>query len=541
MRRSVLTAWALLVAVVLLVGASAASTYSPPCDYHCLLQAAGVASYFTPTVRQAHVSQQPPSFTTFGPGDRLRFRQLTAAAPFHGRDKPQLHSLNRSITFRDADTGRLSTYVNPLVMFGGAVPALNFGSPHNDVWASSNGGANWKIIAGRTADGHAAAPDSANSSFRLSFEYGIYSTLDPVTQYLYKPGGSEYANDVWQSTDGGVTWRNQAAGARSPYTAAQYSAVAANSQGHVIMAGGLLFPPGSGLPPTLFGNEVWASMNQGKSWRQQVKAAPFISRIAPIGFNVPNPAGYTTDEYGQSTSATDFMYVISGFANHDNLNDVWASSDEGRTWAVINPAGPFPQRQVASGVTTRSGLLVIAAGYGEDQPGQAPGEVQNDVWVSANGGYSWGRCVQDAEWDDRYAPMVAIDGQGYLIVGSGVQIVMDEPPFGRQVAFNDVWRSTISFNDHAAVAKACGVEIPACGVGLRCWPGNDTVAATDGSFVSCPSCPHASLVPAAPLPSSSSGSATNGNRDVRDFDVQDSVDLLLQTYSIDFLHFLPVF
>lgn len=120
--------------------------------------------------------------------------------------------------------------------------------------------------------------------------------------------------------------------------------------------------------------------------------------------------------------------------------------------------------------------------------------------MSANGGYSWGRCVRDAEWDDRYLPMVTIDNQGYLVVGSGVQ-----NDAGVYSMFNDVWRSSISFDDLAAVSTACGVEIPACGVGLRCWPGAETVVGTDGSFVSCAACPHASLAGMMPVTASDNG------------------------------------
>ena len=61
----------------------------------------------------------------------------------------------------------------------------------------------------------------------------------------------------------------------------------------------------------------------------------------------------------------------------------------------------------------------------------------------------------------------------------------------------DVWRSTISFHDLAAVSKACNVVLPTCGTGLRCWPDGSTVVAADGSFVSCSACPHPSLSSAA--------------------------------------------
>ena len=58
---------------------------------------------------------------------------------------------------------------------------------------------------------------------------------------------------------------------------------------------------------------------------------------------------------------------------------------------------------------------------------------------------------------------------------------------------NDVYRSTTSFHDLPAIARVCGLTVPACGTGLKCWPGAGTVVATDGSFVSCAACPDPSL------------------------------------------------
>ena len=89
-----------------------------------------------------------------------------------------------------------------------------------------------------------------------------------------------------------------------------------------------------------------------------------------------------------------------------------------------------------------------------------------------------------------------LDEQGYFYVvggrsfeGGGVQ------------QWNDVWRSSISFDDVDAVARTCNVQPPACGVGLRCFPSADTVVAADGSYVSCAACPH-------PLAQSASGSSS---------------------------------
>ena len=102
-------------------------------------------------------------------------------------------------------------------------------------------------------------------------------------------------------------------------------------------------------------------------------------------------------------------------------------------------------------------------------------------------GLKGGRCVQDAEWEDRYLQMTTVDEQGYLYILGGVHFER------RIIPYHDVWRSTISFHDLPAVARLCGITIPSCGPGLRCWPGPGTVQATDGSFVSCAACPHPSL------------------------------------------------
>ena len=88
--------------------------------------------------------------------------------------------------------------------------------------------------------------------------------------------------------------------------------------------------------------------------------------------------------------------------------------------------------------------------------------------------------------------MTTLDGQGHLLVAGGRTFT--GTTFGQP---NDVWQSTISFHDLDAVSRVCGVAIPACGVGLRCWPGADTVVATDNSYVSCNACPNPAALTAA--------------------------------------------
>ena len=162
----------------------------------------------------------------------------------------------------------------------------------------------------------------------------------------------------------------------------------------------------------------------------------------------------------------------------------WASSDSGKSWVVISGQAPFMTRASANGAVTKDGLLILAGGFADDDVGQSNTAVANDVWLSMNGGYTWGRCVLDADWDDRFQQAVTIDANGYLLILSGAT-----GPVEASYVLNDVWRSMTSFHDLPGIARACGLTVPACGTGLKCWPGAGTVVATDGSFVSCSACP----------------------------------------------------
>ena len=67
--------------------------------------------------------------------------------------------------------------------------------------------------------------------------------------------------------------------------------------------------------------------------------------------------------------------------------------------------------------------------------------------------------------------MTVLDNDGYLYVMGGDENLNRT---GTRVPRNDVWRSTFSLNDNTALSRACGVDVPACGVGLTCTPGANT-------------------------------------------------------------------
>ena len=101
------------------------------------------------------------------------------------------------------------------------------------------------------------------------------------------------------------------------------------------------------------------------------------------------------------------------------------------------------------------------------------------VWVSLDGGYTWGICSEDATFSDRRDLLTVLDDQGYLYVGGGA-----DWRTGR--SFNDFWRSSFSFNDLTSVMAACAVTMPACGTGLTCWPGDPRTTFYSNGTVTCP-------------------------------------------------------
>ena len=191
--------------------------------------------------------------------------------------------------------------------------------------------------------------------------------------------------------------------------------------------------------------------------------------------------------------------------------DIWASSDEGVSWTMITLHAPFRLRDAAGAEITAAGLIVIAGG----QATLPTSEVLNDgphptshlsattsasplrlcsvltllpccvrlwsaVWVSADGGYTWGQCVEDANWGDRREPATVFDATESLYVLGGRTGTSGDR------LYNDVFRSDFPFSLLRQVQSACSIEIPACGPGLTCWPGAPGTTFTRAGGVTCP-------------------------------------------------------
>ena len=375
-------------------------------------------------------------------GNSFDFIRLTQTASWSARSHGHVELMKKSIRWQNVFGTAMTAPANSLVLMGNA----NY--QENDVWISTDHGLVWELMAGISRagrNGYTPAnpqttsfnPDAFAPAYAQDSTGAIYRIQGQPTD-----GATQCTNDVWYSTNG-VVWSNQYTNPTPGRTritpARRYAAAVGDNSGKVFVSGGTACASNVGL------NDVWMSVNKGVDWTRQIAMAPWSGRLVH------------TMQFMYSRYLLKGMLVIfTGWSGVTDSNDVWASSDDGRNWRQLTDRAPWASRDDANAEVTAAGLIIMTSGKTE-----TPSEIHNDVWVSADGGYSWGRCLQDAAFQDRRYQMTVLDEADYLYVIGGDQS-------GRNV--NDVWRSSLSFNDLNAVSAACGVKMPPCGPGLNCWP-----------------------------------------------------------------------
>ncbi len=197
--------------------------------------------------------------------------------------------------------------------------------------------------------------------------------------------GSDYKNDVWNSSDG-ITWtkvtEHAAFSARS-----HHASVVFNDKIWVIGGGKYLD----------FKNDVWNS-SDGIIWKKATGNAPFSERVshASVVFNnkiwvlggeekkdvwssadgitwtqAIDNAAFSSSWNFPAVVFNNKMWVIGGYGG----NDVWNSTD-GATWVNVTNNAAFPERGDHSSVIFDNKMWVIA--------GHNAGN-KNDVWSSIDG------------------------------------------------------------------------------------------------------------------------------------------------------------
>ena len=386
--------------------------------------------------------------------NRMDFVRLSASASWSRRSRGNAELIPRSIQWRDVFGTARSAPGNSLIMQG------NGNYRENDVWISTDHGVVWELLAGHSLYGRTGDVGAYDAAFRTSFTPDTYApafTLDSSNNIYRIHGeisdGGECSNAVWMSTNG-IQWTNQYtdATARRITPNRLYAGAIGDSRGNIYVAGGRACAgPGVASQER---NDVWMSSDRGKNWVQQTAQALWPKRAVFQLLSMTSPR-----------LAKDVLIVFAGWSGTSDYNDVYASSDQGKTWRMLTQRAAWMSRDDANAEVTRNGLIVMTSGKSERQMnGTTVSEILNDVWVSADGGYTWGSCLQDASYSDRRYQMTMMDELDYLYVMGG------EQNNGREL--NDVWRSSIAFSDLISVQNACKIKIPACGAGLNCWPGS---------------------------------------------------------------------
>ena len=275
----------------------------------------------------------------------------------------------------------------------------------NEVWRSSDGGLTWDQVAGATR-----FTDRANHG-SVVLDGALYVIAGRETD------NTTGRNDVWRSPDKGVSWiRVTPEGASVPFPM-DYDFASAVLGTTMYVMGGIKFGPVTRY------DEVWQSPDRGVTWTQATNTTdPKFSPRSAAAAVVLGSAGATK------------LYVIGGRtasgAGTNGLDDVWKSGD-GASWTHVNALAAsddkFHARKEHSAVAVGDTVYVIAGDQG--------GSTRRDVWTSGDKGATWtpATATANAEFPARRNHASAARGGALYVIGGGE---------GSTQLFNDVWKST---------------------------------------------------------------------------------------------------
>jgi len=422
---------------------------------------------------------------------------LTHRAPWSQRIQPAFLRMTNAVTYTQVGTGtKRSTGPDWLLMYEGSLTYSTEGvaTNENDVWASLDMGATWDLIAGITRNGTRGYLEAANATNSFASRGGSNNCEDPTNDDVFSIGGIAYipgtttqigaTNEVWYSTDA-ISWRQQTGSRTASFTPGRYfSSCDVDDHGVMYVIGGV--QPGTDTVSNRLLGDVWQGRSKGREW----------VRVDDQDVQKWEPrAEHQVLQWHSPLLNKDIIYVMGGMIKYDTrgeqyqntqtINDVWASSDGGVTWAVL--AGPqvemdnpmWSRRWGHAAVITDAGVIVVSGGT-DSATGKAAQQItKKDMWVSWDGGYTWNQCKLCPNAREACNP-------DFVRTEQAAQLTKDEKLLlstgythyngSRRIGYSDVWESAISLADHAALARVCGGEefIPAAGIGLRKWPGQTT-------------------------------------------------------------------
>ena len=283
----------------------------------------------------------------------------------------------------------------------------------NEVWRSSDGGITWDQVA---KDGSRFTPRGNHAS-------AVLGSGGSAELYVIGGAGGNSSttplDDVWKSTDRGVTWVRVTPAGSSVQFPMDYNFTSAVLGNTLYVIGGIR------RTPILRLDQAWSSTDRGVSWRDVTPT----NTASPPRF--PARSAHTSVVLGSGSSGAEELYVIGGSTG--DKDDVWKSAGVtaagGRTtWSnVPTPSGgrKFPGRSSHSSAVVGNDIYVIG--------GYRGGVTISDVWKSGDNGAGWSQVTANAGFSNRQSHNSVVQGGALFVIGGST---------GPITLLNDVWKST---------------------------------------------------------------------------------------------------
>jgi PKD repeat protein len=206
-----------------------------------------------------------------------------------------------------------------------------------DVWRSTNKGANWTQMTTsaewgkRTDHSSVAMPDGS-----------IILTGGYISSGYYK-------NDTWRSVNNGSSWTS--VNASSGWTKRYHHTSVVLPDESIVLMGGF---------DSIIGrrNDTWRSVNGGATWTLMNASSGWTARYEHTSVAMPDGS----------------ILLMGGSATDGLKNDMWRSNDCGRTWSRVDESAAWNARGWQTTVVLPDGSIVLMGG------GYEGVNYNNDVW-----------------------------------------------------------------------------------------------------------------------------------------------------------------